>query len=376
MSLAFNNNKEKKIDSFFLGIVITLVIFGLLMFISASFGVLAKNQAKFSGILFNQIALGFVGGFFAMWVAYKIPYGFWRKNAFYLFLFAIVITALVFVPKLGFSHGGATRWLSIGPISFQPVEFLKVTFVVYFAAWIAWIRPKKNIDHAKKIVIPFLVLFGIVTAILVQQPDTKSLILLMVTGITMMFVAKIPFKYIAGIFIIGIIGFAVMVLVKPYILERVLTFIDPSRDPRGASFQLNQAQIAIGAGGLWGRGLGQGIQKFTYLPEPQGDSIFAVIGEELGFIGSFLTIILYVLFALRGFHIANRSPDIFSRLLVVGLVILLTAQSFLNIASIAGVFPLTGVPLVFISHGGTALLFAMFSVGIILNISKHRLSIN
>lgn len=369
-------NKEKKIDTFFLGIVITLMVFGLLMFLSASFGVLAKDQAKFSGILFNQIALGLVCGSFAMWVAYKIPYEFWRKHAFYIFLAGIVLIGLVFIPGLGFSHGGATRWLNLGPVSFQPVEFLKVAFVIYFAAWIAWIKPKGNLDHGKKIVVPFLVLFGIITAILVQQPDTKSLILLMATGITMMFVAKIPFKYIGGLLVVGLIGFAVMAAFKPYVFERIKTFIDPSRDPRGASFQLNQAQIAIGAGGLWGRGLGQGIQKFTYLPEPQGDSIFAVIGEELGFIGSFATLLLYVLFALRGLRIASRSPDTFSRLLVTGLVILLTAQSFLNIASIAGLFPLTGVPLVFISHGGTSLLFALFSVGIILNVSKRQLSLN
>lgn len=369
--MVLKTNKEKKVDTFFLGIVISLVVFGLLMFISASFGVLAKDQAKFSGILFNQIALGLVGGTFAMWVAYKIPYEFWRKHAFYIFLGGIFLTALVFVPGLGMKHGGATRWLSLGPISFQPVEFLKVAFVIYFSAWIAWVKPKGNVEHAKKIVVPFLILFGIVTAILVQQPDTKSLILLMITGLAMMFVAKIPFKYIAGLLVIGLIGFAVMVAFKPYVFERVKTFLDPSRDPQGASFQLKQAQIALGAGGVWGRGLGQGIQKFTYLPEPQGDSIFAVIGEELGFVGSFATILLFVLFCLRGLRIASRSPDMFSRLLVTGLVILLTAQSFLNIASIAGVFPLTGVPLVFISHGGTSLMFALFSVGIILNISKR-----
>jgi len=366
---------EKKVDTFFFGIVITLVVFGLIMFLSASFGVLAKDESKFYGILFNQIALGLVGGLFAMWLAYKIPFEFWRKHAFYIFIFAVILTALVFVPGLGFSHGGATRWFSIGPISFQPVEFLKIAFIIYFSAWIAWIKPKAE-EHGKKIIVPFLILLGVVTIILVQQPDTKSLILIMVSGIVMLFVANVPFKYILGLVVVGLVGFGIMILAQPYILDRVHTFLDPSRDPYGDSFQLKQAQIAIGAGGLWGRGLGQGIQKFTYLPEPQGDSIFAVIGEELGFVGSFLTIVLYVLFALRGLRIANRSPDMFSRLLVTGLVILLTAQSFLNIASIEGVFPLTGVPLVFISHGGSSLLFALFSVGIILNISKRQLSLN
>lgn len=372
MALAKNH---KGVDKFFLGIVLTLVIFGLIMFLSASFGVLAKNESKFYGILFNQIALGLVGGLGAMWVAIKIPFEFWRKYAFYFFVAAVVITGLVFVPGLGLTHGGATRWLNLGPLSFQPVEFLKIAFIIYFSAWIAWIKPKSDSMHVKKIVIPFLVLMGIVTLILVQQPDTKSLILIMTASLAMLFVAQIRFKYIALLVVIGLVGFGVLVATKPYILSRVLTFFNPARDPSGSSYQLQQAQIAIGAGGLWGRGLGQGIQKFTYLPEPQGDSIFAVIGEELGFVGSVFTVALYILFALRGLRIASRSPDLFSRLLVTGLVILLTAQSFLNIASIAGVFPLTGVPLVFVSHGGTSLLFALFSVGIILNISKYRLTL-
>jgi cell division protein FtsW len=366
---------QKGVDKFFLGIVLGLLVFGLIMFLSASFGVLAKNEAKFYSILFNQIAFGLVGGLAAMWVASRIPYEFWRKYAFYFFLGGLVLTALVFVPGLGRSHGGATRWLDIGTLSFQPVEFLKITFIVYFAAWIAWLKPKGK-EQVKKIIIPFLVLFLLVAVVLVQQPDTKSLILLMTSSLVMLFVAQIRFKYILLLGLIGLIGFAGLVLAKPYIWSRVKTFLDPSRDPSGASFQLQQAQIAIGAGGLWGRGLGQGIQKFTYLPEPQGDSIFAVIGEELGFIGSMITIILYVLFALRGVRIASRSPDMFSRLLVTGLVILLTAQSFLNIASIAGVFPLTGVPLVFVSHGGTSLMFSLFAVGIILNVSKRQLSLN
>lgn len=368
-----SNSNTKSVDKFFLGIVVTLLVFGLVMFLSASFGVLVKNEDKFYGILFNQLVLGLGGGLLAMWLGSKIPYEFWRKHAFYIFVGAIILTALVFVPGLGFKHGGATRWISIGSISFQPVEFLKIAFVIYFSAWIAWIKPKNL--HEKKILIPFLVLFAIIMALLIQQPDTKSLILIMLAGVVLMFVAQIRFKYIALLGLIGLIFFGAVLLIRPHTLDRVQTFINPSRDPSGASFQLQQSQIAIGAGGLWGRGLGQSIQKFTFLPEPQGDSIFAVIGEELGFVGSVITIVLYVLFALRGLRIASRAPDLFSRLLVTGLVILLTAQSFLNIASIAGVFPLTGVPLVFVSHGGTALLFALFSVGIILNVSKRQLSL-
>jgi len=152
----------------------------------------------------------------------------------------------------------------------------------------------------------------------------------------------------------------------------VKTFIDPSQDPRGSSYQIQQSLIALGSGGILGRGFGQSIQKFSYLPEPQGDSIFAVLGEELGFVGAFITILLYSFFALRGLRIANNSPDLFSRLLVSGIVILIITQSFMNIASIIGVIPLTGVPLVFMSHGGTSLMIYLIAMGIVLNISKFQ----
>jgi cell division protein FtsW len=160
------------------------------------------------------------------------------------------------------------------------------------------------------------------------------------------------------------------VFFTPYLQERIKTFIDPSQDPQGSSYQIQQSLIAIGSGGIFGRGYGQSIQKFSYLPEPQGDSIFAVVGEELGFIGGVAIIILYLLFLLRGLRIANNSPDLFSRLLVSGIVILIVAQSFMNIASATGVFPLTGVPLVFISQGGTSLMIDLMAIGIVFQISK------
>jgi cell division protein FtsW len=163
-----------------------------------------------------------------------------------------------------------------------------------------------------------------------------------------------------------------LVFYKPYLQARIKTFIDPSSDPKGSSYQLQQGMIAIGSGGILGRGLGQSIQKFNYLPESQGDSIFAVLGEELGFIGTFFTVLLYAFFALRGLRIANHSPDLFSRLLVSGIVILITAQSFMNIAAITGVFPLTGVPLVFMSQGGTSLMIYLIAVGIVLQVSKYQ----
>jgi len=358
-----------KIDKIFLGIVIALLVIGLFSFVSASFGVLAKNEAKFAGLLFSQ-TIGLIGGLVLLFVCSKIPYKFWRNYAFYFFLFSIILTLLVFIPGLGQEHGGAKRWINIGGISFQPVEFLKIAFIFYFAGWLSWVKSKaKELRYG---ILPLVIILGVVALILLQQPDTKSIILLFLASSAMLIISGVPWKYILGAIGIGILVFGVFALSRPYLRERVKTFLDPSADTQGASWQLNQSLIAIGSGEIFGRGLGKSVQKFTYLPEPQGDSIFAVIGEEFGFVGTSLIILLYIALALRGMKIAYSAEDSFSRLLVVGLVILTVSQSFMNIASSIGLFPLTGVPLVFISHGGTALMFSLAAMGIILNISKHK----
>ena len=218
-----------------------------------------------------------------------------------------------------------------------------------------------------------MVLIGIIALVLLKQPDTKSIILITTTSMVMLFVSGTPIKHIVGLFGGALIGFAILVYFTPYLQERVQTFINPSANSQTSSYQLQQSLIAVGSGGILGRGLGQSVQKFNYLPEPQGDSIFAVIGEELGFVGASLIVLLFVAFIFRGFRIATRNaPDSFSKLLVIGLVTIMTAQSFMNIASTTGVFPLTGVPLVFVSHGGTALLLSLGMVGIILNISRFQ----
>jgi cell division protein FtsW len=360
-----------KIDRFFLITIIILLVIGYVSFISASLGVLSKNEPKFWSIIISQ-SIGLIMGGVLMYFFSRIDYKIWRKYAFFIFLFSIFLTLLVFVPSISLSHGGARRWLSIGPISFQPVELLKVAFVIYFAGWLSWVKGKaKQIKYG---VLPLVVMLGIIAGILLKQPDTKSIILIFIAGVSMLFLSGVPRKYIFYGFIIAIIGCSVLVLSKPYLLKRVETFLHPDRDKQNSSFQLSHSQIAIGSGGTFGRGLGQSIQKFTFLPEPQGDSIFAVIGEEFGFVGTTILVLLYIVFGLRGLRIAYRAPDSFGRLMVAGIVILLVAQSFLNIASILGLFPLTGVPLVFISQGGTSLMMAMAVIGIVLNVSRYQLS--
>ncbi len=361
--------KTKGIDKVFFGIVIALVFVGIIMFTSASLGILAKNETKFYGVIFAQFVFGLCGGLVALFFVMKIPYKFWRNYSLPLFIGSILITLLVFVPHLGSLHGGARRWVNIFGISFQPVEFLKLGFIFYFAAWLSW--AKNKLTDIKFSLLPFILLLGVVALVLIKQPDTKSIILITITGIAMLFVSGTPVKHIVGVFVVSVLGFIILVTFKPYLMQRIETFIHPSENASTSSYQLQQSLIAVGSGGVFGRGLGQSIQKFNYLPEPQGDSIFAVVGEELGFIGCILLVCLYIAFALRGYRIAYYAPDSFSKLLVTGTITIITAQSFMNIASIIGVFPLTGVPLVFISQGGTSLLISIATMGIVLSVSKN-----
>ena len=362
--------REKKADRFFLIIVFILLFTGVAVFVSASLGILNRNTDLFLSVLFSQLVLGLGLGLIGMYFCYKINYKFWRKYSFLIFLGSILLTAAVFIPSLGWSHGGAERWIQLGPVSFQPVEFLKFGFVIYFAAWLSWVK-----DRARDFrfgILPFGIMLAIIAVILLKQPDTKSFILIAITGMAILFVSSVPIKYILGVSFGVVLLLGTLVYFTPYLQERVKTFINPAQDAKGSSYQIQQSLIALGSGGIFGRGFGQSVQKFSYLPEPQGDSIFAVLGEELGFVGALAAIFLYMLFAMRGFRIANRTPDLFSGLLVYGIVILITVQSFMHIASVTGVLPLTGVPLVFMSQGGTSLMVYMMAIGIVLNISKFQ----
>ncbi len=351
-------------------IACVIIFAGMLAFFSASLGVLARNEGKFYSTILSQTVLGLICGLCAMYIFARIPVLFLRKHATLILIGSICLTALVFVPHLGFAHGGARRWITLLGVSFQPVEVLKIGFVIYLSAWLSW--AKKKVENPLFGILPVIVILGIIAGVLLLQPDTKSLILMASTGIAMLFLSGTPWKHLIMLGSVTVLVFIIFAIRTPYLAQRVSTFLNPANDPNGSSYQLQQSLIAIGSGKIGGRGFGQSIQKFSYLPEPQGDSIFAVIGEEVGFVGSTTIVLLYILFAMRGLWIARRSADAFSGLLAAGLVILITLQSFMNIASITGLFPLTGVPLVFMSQGGTSLLISLAAVGIILGISRER----
>lgn len=365
-------SRRKGIDKVLFWVVCILVSVGFFILASASAGLLVKSGgANFYDAVFKQVFFGLVGGAAFFLLAVKIDYHVWDRFAMPVFVFSFFLTLLIFIPYIGigFEHGGAKRWIKWGPIFFQPSEILKFGFIAYLAAWIA--SHKLYIRNFKKGFLPFLIVVAFVGSLIALEPDVGTLGVILVSGAALFFMGGGKITHI--LIMMCIIGalFSILVYFEPYILKRILVFINPSYDPQGAGYQLRQSLIAIGSGGLFGRGFGTSIQKFNYLPEPTGDSIFAVFGEEFGFMGSLFLIGLFMFFLYRGSSVALKAPDDFGRLMGAGIVILITMQSFINIAAMIGIFPLTGLPLIFVSKGGSALIAALFEVGILLNISKH-----
>ena len=349
-----------------------LLLFGLGIFLSASLGLLTRNGADFKWVILKQLLVGGVGGLFFLFISSRIHYTFWRRHSFLIFIISLLTTVLVFIPGIGLEIKGAHRWIAVGPsLSFQPAEFLKFGFVLYFSAWLSVIGTKiQTIKHGA---LPMMFMFAIIGCILLGQPNTGLFAVIVVSGLVMFFVSGGKFMHLFIILFIMMLGLGGLAIARPYVKDRLLTFMTPHlADPQKEGYQIKQSLIAIGSGGWTGRGLGQSIQKFNNLPESIGDSIFAVWSEESGFVGSSSLIALFLLFTLFGFRIASHSPDSFSRLFVLGTVILIVSQSFLNIGAMLELFPLSGIPILFVSQGGTALLFTLFEIGIILNISKYQ----
>ncbi|MBX4189534.1 putative lipid II flippase FtsW [Candidatus Parcubacteria bacterium] len=359
-----------KVDKPFLVSVIILIIAGFFIFSSASLGLLAKSGSQYSSVTFSQTFLGLFLGSLAMMLFSRLDYKIWRKYAFHLLAFSILLNILVLIPHVGFEHGGARRWFVIGSLSFQPSELMKLAFVIYFAAWAA--GKKDKIQTFKYGFAPLLALFAICGGLLLKQPDTDNFMMIIFSGIAIYLAAGGKWRYVLGLAAIGAIGLVGLALTRPYVMQRITTFVHPENNAQGSSYQIQQSLIAIGSGGFTGRGFGQSIQKFNFLPEPIGDSIFAVEAEEFGFVGAVTLILLFVFFSTRGLKIASRVTDPFGRLLVVGIVIMIVAQAFVNIGAMLGVLPLSGITLPFVSHGGTSLFITLLEVGIILSISKTQ----
>lgn len=363
-------DKSKTPDKLLTFIILALLAVGFFIFMSASFGLLTRDGAPWSRVLFSQLVLGLGGGLVAGIVAYYVPLNWLRRYSLYLFMLAVILSLLVFVPGIGFGAGGAWRWISIMGISFQPSELLKLALIIVLASWYA--NAKNDVSSIKYGLAPLLIGVGIAGVILMNQPDTGTFMVMFFSSLAIFVVAGGRFKHLAFLAIGGLLLISVLALTRPYIRARITTFIDPSADPLGSSYQLHQSLLAIGSGRLTGRGFGQSVQKYQYLPEAMGDSVFAVLGEEFGLMGTLFILILFISFCTRGLVIAKSAITSFNRLLATGLVIMITSQAMMHIAAMIGLMPLTGITLPFISHGGTSLLISIMSMGILLQISKNQ----
>lgn len=352
-------------------VIFCLLILGLVILWSASKLISLENQENAYYYILHQLLYGGVIGVIVFLVCQKINYKFWRKIALVLFFSSLILLALVFVPGLGYSHAGAQRWLAVGPLSFQPSEFFKLAFVIYLAAFFSKPASRQGGKETRfNTLIPFLMIMAVVGGLMALQSDAGTLGLLAVVGFIIYFLSGAKFYQLATVGLISLGAFFALIKFFPHRMARFITFINPSIDPLGISYQINQALLAIGSGGLFGVGLGQSQQIYNYLPEPMGDSIFAIAAEEIGFIGGLILIFLFFLLAFKGLKIAKKAPDDFAKLLAIGITCWLVIQAFINITAITGLIPLTGIPLPFVSYGGTALIVSLAGAGILVNISK------
>lgn len=372
-------SKHFNYSLFFL--IVFIVGFSFLFFACLSTPASLERLGNANYYLFHQLFYGLLPAIVLGVVAYKIPLQFFKKWAPLLVLLNIITLFLVFLPKIGFSAGGATRWLNFGSFTVQPSEFLKITAILYLSAWIAsklskekvndWKTiTKKNFHNVLYIFLPFAVFLGLIAIALYFQSDASTLGIIAITLLALYFSAKTPLWHTILIVVAGIGALLFMIKFEPYRLDRWLIFLHPETDPLGKGFQLRQSLISLGSGGVFGRGLGMSAQKFGFLPQAMSDSIFAIIGEELGIIGGLLLIASFILFFWLGIRIAKSSSDKFSQMVAVGIVFWITFQALINIASVVGIFPLAGIPLPFFSYGGSHLVVELIGVGLLLNISK------
>ncbi|MFA7314788.1 MAG: putative lipid II flippase FtsW [Candidatus Magasanikbacteria bacterium] len=347
-----------------------LVFFGLMVLSSAgvAVGIHDFNDQYF--FVKRQIFLGFLPGLFLFFLFAKIDFLFWKKYATPIFILGLILLFLVFIPGIGSTNNtGANSWINLFGFSFQPAEAMKLTMIIYMAAFLNKMGTKL-LDLKEG----FLVALGvgmIPVTLVALQPDVGTTSILFAIVLAVLYFAQAKFSHIAMLVIVAVVGFMFLVALAPYRAERLTTFLHPELDPLGQGYQINQAFLAVGSGGFFGLGFGHSIQKFQYLPEVHGDSIFAIMSEELGFLVVVGFLLLLFMILKRGFFIASHCQDLFGKLLVVGVMSWLFVQSFLNIGAIIGILPLTGVPLPFVSHGGSALLIGMASMGIVVSVSKH-----
>ncbi|QHS22167.1 stage V sporulation protein E [Virgibacillus sp. MSP4-1] len=363
-----SHRRKKMPDLTLLIVVFALLFIGVVMVYSSS---AIWSSYKFEDPFFyaKRQLLFAVIGLIAMYFMMNIPYQKWREYSNLILIICFVLLIAVLIPGIGLERNGAKSWIGIGAFSIQPSEFMKIGLIIFMAKILS--DNQKYITTFKQGFLPAMLLVFVPFGLIMLQPDLGTGMVLVGTCFVMIFIAGGKISHFMGLGMIGVIGFIGLVLSAPYRISRIQAFLNPWEDPLGDGFQIIQSLYAIGPGGLMGMGLGQSLQKFFYLPEPQNDFIFAILAEELGFIGGSFVILLFFLLMWRGIRIALGAQDLFGSLLALGIIGMIIIQVFINISVVIGLIPVTGITLPFISYGGSSLTLTLLSMGILLNISRY-----
>ncbi|MBB6443745.1 stage V sporulation protein E [Bacillus benzoevorans] len=360
--------KKTTPDMILMLLTFSLLAIGLIMVYSAS-AIWAEYKFDDS-FFFAKRQMLFAGvGIIAMFFIMNIDYWTWKTWAKMLLIICFVLLVLVLIPGVGNVRNGSRSWIGIGAFSIQPSEFMKLAMIAFLAKFLS-VR-QKYITSFKKGLAPSLGLVFLAFGMIMLQPDLGTGTVMVGTCIVMIFIAGARISHFSFLGMMGVAGFVALVLSAPYRIKRITSFLDPWEDPLGSGFQIIQSLYAIGPGGLFGLGLGQSRQKFFYLPEPQTDFIFAILAEELGFIGGSLILLLFSLLLWRGIRIALGAPDLYGSFLAVGIIAMIAIQVMINIGVVTGLMPVTGITLPFLSYGGSSLTLMLMAIGVLLNISRH-----
>lgn len=357
----------KKYDKILLLAVIIISLFGALMIYSSSY-VWAEYKFDDPYKYLKSQVIFLIVGYIVMILISKFPYQNYKKLANIIFGICFLMLILVLIPGIGTVRNGSRSWFGIGGFGIQPSEFTKLGLIIFTAKYLS--NNSRELKDIKKGVFPILGVLILVFGLIMLEPDFGTGVVIVMTIIVLLFVSGVKMNFFIKIGIVGIIGIVVLILVAPYRMERIISFLNPWTDPLGSGFQIIQSLYAIGPGGLLGLGFGNSIQKHFYLPEPQTDFIFSIISEEFGFMGVLIVSSLFITIIYRGFKIAMNCEDLFGKYIAFGITFGLAFQTILNLMVVVGLIPVTGVTLPFLSYGGSSLLISLTSIGILLNIGR------
>lgn len=359
----------KKYSKILLIAVIIISLFGTLMIYSSSY-IWAEYKFNDPYKYLKSQSIFLILGYIIMYIVSKFPYQNYKKLSNIIFFICLSMLILVLIPGIGTVRNGSRSWFGIGSLGIQPSEFTKLGLIIFTSKYLT--NNDKDLKNIKKGVFPILGILFLVFALIMLEPDFGTGVVIVITIIVLLFISGVKMNFFIKLGILGLLGVVILVIIAPYRMERIISFINPWSDPLGSGFQIIQSLYAIGPGGLLGLGLGNSVQKHFYLPEPQTDFIFSIISEEFGFLGVIIVSTLFITIIYSGFKISMYSEDKFGKYLAFGITFGLAFQSLLNLMVVVGLIPVTGVTLPFLSYGGSSLLISLISIGILLNISKYH----